>query len=103
MLVAAGIMLAPQLGAGAQLLLLSPDHVGSTVPVLVICLLLDRAPRRWFVPVLVGAMLTWALIADGIVLYTGFLPLTIVCAIRAYRSMSHRVGREQAVQLVLQG
>jgi hypothetical protein len=87
MLLAAGIMLAPQLGAGAGILLLSPDHVGSGVPVLLIWLLLDRAPRRWWVPVLAGAMLTWALIADGIVLYTGFLPLTIVCAIRAYRAI----------------
>jgi hypothetical protein len=67
--------------------------VGSSVPVLVIWLLLDRAPRRWFVPVLVGALLTWALIADGIVLYTGFLPVTIVCAIRAYRAIVVRGER----------
>jgi hypothetical protein len=93
MLLAGGIMLAPQLGAGAQILLLSPDHVGSTVPVLLVWLLLDRAPRRWWVPVLVAAMLTWALIADGIVLYTGFLPLAIVCAIRAYRAIVVRGER----------
>jgi len=93
MVLAAGIMLAPQLGTGAGLLLLSPDHVGSGVPVLLVWLLLDRAPRRWYVPVLAGAMLTWALVADGIVLYTGFLPLTIVCAIRAYRAMEARGER----------
>ena len=73
MLLAGGILVAPQLGAGAYILLLSPDHVGSTVPVLLIWLLLDRAPRRWWVPVLAGALMTWALIGDGIVLYTGFL------------------------------
>jgi hypothetical protein len=93
MLLAGGIMLAPQLGAATQILLLSPDHVGSTVPVLLIWLLLDRAPRRWYVPVLAGAMLTWALIADGIVLYTGFLPLAIVSAIRAYRAIVVRGER----------
>jgi len=87
MLLAGGIMVAPQLGTAAGILLLSPDHVGSNVPVLLIWLLLDRAPRRWWVPVLVGALMTWALIGDGIALYTGFLPLTIVCAIRAYRAI----------------
>jgi hypothetical protein len=90
---AGGIMLAPQLGAAPQILLLSPDHVGSTVPVLVVWLLLDRAPRRWWVPVLVAALLTLALIGDGIVLYTGFLPLAIVCAIRAYRAIVVRGER----------
>ena len=87
MLLAGGIMVAPQLGTAAGILLLSPDHVGSTVPVLLIWLLLDRAPRRWWVPVLAGALMTWALIGDGIVLYTGFLPLTTVCAIRTYRAV----------------
>jgi hypothetical protein len=87
MLLAGGIMMAPQAGTAAGILLLSPDHVGSNVPVLLIWLLLDRAPRRWWVPLLAGVLMTWALIGDGIVLYTGFLPLTIVCAIRAYRAM----------------
>jgi hypothetical protein len=87
MLLAAGILLAPQLGTAAGILLLSPDHVGSNVPVLLIWLLVDRAPRRWWVPVGVGVLMTWALIGDGIVLYTGFLALTIVCAIRVYRAV----------------
>jgi hypothetical protein len=93
MLLAGGIMMAPQLGTAAGILLLSPDHVGSNVPVLLIWLLLDRAPRRWWVPVAVGVLMTWALIGDGIVLYTGFLPLTIVCAIRAYRALVVRRER----------
>jgi hypothetical protein len=87
MLLAAGILLAPQLGTAAGILLLSPDHVGSNVPVLLIWLLVDRAPRRWWVPVGVGVLMTWALIGDGILLYTAFLPLTIVCAIRVYRAV----------------
>src|SRR5713101_484800 len=36
MLLAGGIMVAPQLGTAAGILLLSPDHVGSNVPVLLI-------------------------------------------------------------------
>ena len=40
--IAAGIMLAPQPGNGAYVLLLSPDHLGSTVPVLAAFVLLDR-------------------------------------------------------------
>jgi hypothetical protein len=42
------IMLAPQLGYGAFVLLLSPDHVGTQVPLLIGWLLLDLAPRRWW-------------------------------------------------------
>jgi hypothetical protein len=93
MLLAGGILVAPQLGTAAYILLLSPDHVGSTVPVLLIWLLLDRAPRRWWVAVLTAVLMTWALIGDGIVIYTGFLPLTIVCAIRAYRAIAVRRDR----------
>src|SRR5258708_2523349 len=46
--IASGIMIAPQIGPGAFLLLLSPDHIGTGVPLLLVFLLLDRAPRsRW--------------------------------------------------------
>jgi hypothetical protein len=83
-LIAAGIMLAPQLGGGASILLLSPDHVGSTVPVLAAFLILDRGPRRWYVPVSVAALLAWALVADRVVLLTGILPLAAVCSARSY-------------------
>jgi len=38
----AGIMLAPQLGPATQTLVLSPDHTGTAVPVLLILLLIDR-------------------------------------------------------------
>ena len=52
--IAAGIMIAPQVGPGAFLLLLSPDHTGTGVPLLLIFLVLDRAPRRPWVPALTG-------------------------------------------------
>ena len=57
-------MLAPQLGSGVYVLMLDPDHVGTSVPVLLVWLLLDRAPRRWYVPLAVTALLTRAQVAD---------------------------------------
>jgi hypothetical protein len=87
MLIAAGIMLAPQLGVGTQVLLLSPDHVGTAVPVLVAWLLLDRFGRRRWVPAAVGLLLAWALVADALVLYIGIAPLLAVGVIRAYQEI----------------
>lgn len=86
-LIAAGIMGAPQLGAGVFLLLLAPDHLGSCVPVLLAWLILDRCLARWYVPVAVGALLAWVLIADPVVLLTGVFPLVAVCGIRMYQAI----------------
>jgi hypothetical protein len=86
-LIASGIMIAPQTGAGAFLLLLSPDHTGTGVPLLLIFLLLDRAPRRPWVPVAAGLMLVWAQLGDRLVLTIGVLPIVAVCAVRAYRDI----------------
>ncbi len=85
MLVAGGLLLSPQLGVGTQVLILSPDHVGTAVPVLATWLLLDRAGRRWWVPPAAGLLLAWALVADVLVLYIGIFPLLAVALVRAYR------------------
>ena len=87
MLIAAGVMLAPQLGVGTQVLLLSPDHVGTVAVVLAAWLLLDRFGRRRWVPAAVGLLLAWALVADAIVVYIGIAPLLAVGLIRAYREI----------------
>ncbi|MBV9380069.1 MAG: hypothetical protein JO242_05295 [Streptosporangiaceae bacterium] len=92
---AGGIMLAPQLGNGTSTLLLSPDHTGSAIPVLVLMLLLDRfSPGgwrpRWYVPVATGVLLVWGLVADQIVLLIGVIPLALVCAARAYQGLAVR-------------
>jgi len=89
--IAAGIMLVPQLSSGVNVLMSSPDHIGTTVPVMVVWLILDRARPRWYIPVIAGALLAWAEVADPLVLYIGVLPLALVCAIRAY----HAVAVEQ--------
>src|SRR5581483_479905 len=87
-LIAAGIMLAPQLVSGVNILLSSPDHIGTSVPVMVVWLILDHARPRWYIPVIAGALLGWAEVADTLVLYIGALPLAGVCAIRVGQTVA---------------
>ena len=87
-LIAVGIMLAPQLVSGVNILLSSPDHIGTSVPVMVVWLILDHARPRWYIPVIAGAFLGWAVVADMLVVYIGVLPLALVCAIRVYRAVA---------------
>jgi hypothetical protein len=84
-LIAAGIMLAPGVLIGAPTLLSSPDHVGTGVPLLAIWLAIDRLGDRWYLPVLVGVLLTWVEIADQIAVYVGAAPVIVVCAVRLYQ------------------
>jgi hypothetical protein len=89
--VAAGIMIAPQFGNNTHLVLSQPDHLGTALPLLLAFLLLDRAPRRWYVPVAVGAVLTWVVIADRVALLTAAVPLAVVCAARVlFAMLRHR-------------
>jgi len=80
LLVAVGIMLAPR---DTALLLGNPDHTGSHVPLLIIFLVVDRARPRWWVPLLVTVLLTWAQVADTLVLLEGAIPLAVACLLRA--------------------
>ena len=103
MLLTAGIMFAPQLGVAVFVLLLSLGHIGTAVPVMLTWLVLDRLKPRWPVPVIVGLMLTWALIADPLVLIVGIVPLVAVCAVRVIRAVTlagRRSGREPGWQPV---
>ena len=87
-LIATGIMLAPQLASGVNVLISSPDHIGTSVPVMVVWLILDHARPRWYIPVIAAALLGWAEVADTLVLYIGVLPLALVCAVRVYRAVA---------------
>lgn len=89
-LIAAGILLAPQLGHGVALLLSQPDHLGTQVPLLAIFLVLDRAPRRWYTPVAIGVMLTWVIVADRVAVVAAALPLAVVCGIRGCWALYRR-------------
>jgi len=82
LLITAGILVAPQLGVGVTALILTVGHIGTAVPVLLILLLLDRTPQHWWVPVLTGLGLAWALVADELVLVVAVVPLALVCALR---------------------
>jgi GNAT superfamily N-acetyltransferase len=89
-LLAAGIMLAPVPGETAWALLLSPNHTGTGVPVLLLLLLLDRAPRRWYTAVAAGVLLAWAVVGDPLMLVVGVLPVVVVCLARAGLAPLHR-------------
>jgi hypothetical protein len=92
-LLAVGLMLSPQLGA-TSILLLSPDHTGTAVLLLVIWLLIDRARPRWYVPVLVGLLFTVTMVGDSIILLTGIVPLVLVGAGRAVTGLIKRGKRD---------
>jgi hypothetical protein len=85
MVVAGGIMLAPGPTFSAASLLSSPDHIGTQVPLVIIWLLIDRLPDRWYLPVIVCVLLTWVEIADTMAVYVGALPVIIIAAIRLYQ------------------
>jgi hypothetical protein len=94
-LAAAGIMLAPQFGLGVFALDLSVGHIGTSVPLLLVWLLLDRADRsrpRWYVPVLTAVLLTWVQVADPIVYVVGIGPLGLVCAARVIKGWRNTGG-----------
>jgi hypothetical protein len=97
MLMAAGIVLAPQLGNGASVLLLIPDHVGTTAVMLAILVVFDRAGRRPWAPALIGLLLAWALVADTIVLFIGVIPLLVASGVRAFQEL---VVRRRSVAAV---
>src|SRR5580658_1878849 len=86
-LIPVGIMLAPPFGpilssranSSAWVLLSAPDHTGTQIPLVLTWLVLDRLRPRWWLPVLVAAMLTWVEIADSTAIYEGALPIAAVC------------------------
>ena len=89
-LIAGGIMVAPQLSAGVYAVDLAVGHIGTSVPLLLGWLLLDRAGRRWWVPALVTLLLAWVLVADPIVEITGIAPLALVAGLRFARQLARQ-------------
>jgi hypothetical protein len=94
--IAAGIMLCPQLQAGTYALLQGPAHLGSSVPVLLAWVLIDRVPRQradeaarrrgWLVAVAVAVLLALTGVSDLTALYVGAIPLVGICAYRLLRA-----------------
>jgi len=103
-LIVLAVMVAPA-AAASPTLLLTPDHLGSAVPVLLAWLAVDRlSPSgpggngltvhkmvvRWLLPVLVMLLLAWGQVADSLVLLTGAAPMALACGIRAAVRLRHR-------------
>jgi hypothetical protein len=91
--IALAITLAPQPGVGVFVMVFSVGHIGTAAPVMLTWLVLDRhwpagdpaarAPRRlWFLPVAVGVLLAWALMADPLVLVIAVAPVLVVAGLR---------------------
>src|SRR6202167_850670 len=88
------IMLAPQPGIGVFVLVFSVGHIGTSAPVMLTWLVLDRfglttragivptLRQRWYIPLIVAVLIAWALMADPLVLIVAIYPLVVVCLVR---------------------
>jgi hypothetical protein len=88
---AVGIMLAPSIHGGTEVFLENPDHFGTSVPMLVLLLLLDWGSRpgrrdrligRWYVAAAACVLLTWTQVGDELSLVAVTVPVAAVCAYR---------------------
>jgi hypothetical protein len=100
--IAVAIMLAPSVLGGTEVFLENPDHFGTSAPVLLVLLLLDwgegRAEAdapRWYVPVVVCALLAWIQVADELSLVAATLPIAAVCAFRLAVTLIRRRPRAE--------
>src|ERR1700761_3995767 len=104
-LIVVAVMVAPA-AAASPTLLLTPDHLGSAIPVLLAWLAVDRlapgAPGwpaghrtavRWLLPVLVLLLLAWGQVADDLVLLTGAVAVAVARGSRALVQLGRRPAR----------
>jgi len=82
-LLTVGIMVAPSTALGSRVLLAGPGHVGTQIAVLATFLVLDRAPQRWWAPVAVGVLLTWAQVNDVQATFSAAAAVAAACGVRA--------------------
>jgi hypothetical protein len=89
-LLGAGIMLAPSLVYGTRVLMQGPDHMGTMIPILLMLVLLDRAPERWWVPLVVVLLLTLAQVSDPLATYAAAVAVGLACAVRVGSEIARR-------------
>jgi hypothetical protein len=94
-LLAAAIMLAPGITGGTEVFLENPDHAGTAVPILLLLLLLDRAPERWYVPAGVCVLLAWVQVADQLSLIAATAPVAAVAGVRLLILAARRRPRQE--------
>jgi hypothetical protein len=87
---AAGVMLVPEAGVATQVLLSSPDHIGTAVPVLLLLLLLDRGQPSWWQPVAAVTVLSVGIVGDPLTEVIGVLPLAVLCVARIASALLRR-------------
>jgi hypothetical protein len=85
--IAAGIMLDPQGADGVLVLLSSPDHIGTSVPIMLAWVILDRTRPSWAAAAAVSVVLAVAGVADSLVTYAAIAPLVLVVAIRLVQAL----------------
>src|SRR5690349_16865626 len=95
-LLGGGILLAPSLVLGTRVLMQGPDRLGTAVPILLMLLVLDRAPERWWVPVVVGVLLTLTQVSDVLATYAAAAAVAVACGVRV---CSKIVGRQRPLKL----
>ena len=91
-----GIMIAPQPGVGIFVLIFSVGHIGTAFPIILTWLVIDWLTppggaafrQRWYLPVIVAALLAWALMADPLVLVVAILPMLVVCLARVLSAVA---------------
>ena len=98
--IAVAIMLAPSVLGGTEVFLENPDHFGTSVPILLVLLLLDwgegrddAGGPRWYVPLGVCALLAWSQVGDELSLVAATVPIGAVCAFRVAVSLIRRRPR----------
>jgi len=91
-LLGGGILLAPSLVLGTRVLMQGPDHLGTAVPILLMLLVLDRARERWWVPVVVGVLLTLAQVSDVLATFAGAVAVAVACGVRVVRGRPQKSG-----------
>jgi len=79
------LLLAPQPGDAAQLLLLGPFHAGTTLVLLLALLALDAAGERVWGAAVFGVLLALAVMSDALALYVGVVPAVAVSLLRLAR------------------
>ena len=89
-LIVLAIMLAPPLGVDTLVVLSSPDHFGTAVPLLVFLLAAQRLPRRWFTPVILFVLMAWAGVSDSTAAFIAGGALAVVAGIRLWQGHGDR-------------
>ena len=95
-LIGSGIMLAPQLGNSASSSCSGcPTTWAPAFPCCSSSWSWTGAPRRWYVPPVIGLMLAWATVADRLVIDAAILPIVWCARVRIFQGVV-RAGRALA-------